>query len=171
MSLGPGKTSMKFKKYQRFISRKCVNNYRLQHTGRFVNSLRRVTHICVSQPTSIGSDNGLSPGRRRQAIIWTNAGILLIGPLGTNFSEILIEIQIFSLRKMRLKMSSAKRQPFCLVLNVLRSERHRSPVRIRLISSTIKNGATRIAEMIGNYNMPGKQWRKPALCPVIVPKH
>ena len=39
----------------------------------------------------IGSDNGLSPGRR-QAIIWTNAGILLIEPLGTNFSEILIEI-------------------------------------------------------------------------------
>ena len=44
--------------------------------------------------TIIGSDNGLSPGRR-QAIIWTNAGILLIGPLGTNFSEILIGIQTF----------------------------------------------------------------------------
>ena len=26
-----------------------------------------------------GSDNGLSPGRRH-AIIWTNAGLLLIGP-------------------------------------------------------------------------------------------
>ena len=50
-----------------------------------------VTHICVNKLTIIGSDNGLSPGRR-QAIIWTNAGILLIGPLGTNFSEILIEI-------------------------------------------------------------------------------
>ena len=37
---------------------------------------------------NIGSDNGLAPDRR-QAIIWTNAGILLIGPLGTNFSEIL----------------------------------------------------------------------------------
>ena len=36
---------------------------------------------------TIGSDNGLSPGRR-QAIIWTNAGILLIEPLWTNFSEI-----------------------------------------------------------------------------------
>ena len=34
----------------------------------------------------MGSDNGLSPDRR-QVIIWTNAGILLIGPLGTNFSE------------------------------------------------------------------------------------
>ena len=39
----------------------------------------RVTHICVDKLTIIGSDNGLSPGRR-QAIIWTSAGILLIGP-------------------------------------------------------------------------------------------
>ena len=51
----------------------------------------RVTHICVNKLTIIGSDNGLLPGQR-QAIIWTNAGILLIGPLGTNFSEISIEI-------------------------------------------------------------------------------
>ena len=78
-----------------------------------------MTHICVSDPTSIGSDNGLSPGRR-QAIIRTNAGILLKGPLGTNFSEILIEILSFSLKKIRLKMSSAKRRPFCLGLNVLK---------------------------------------------------
>ena len=62
----------------------------------------RVTHICVSEQTIIGSDNGLSPGRR-QAIIWTNAEILLIEPLGTNLSEILIRIQIFSFKKMRLK--------------------------------------------------------------------
>ena len=47
----------------------------------------RVMHICVSKQTIIGSDNGLSPDRR-QAIIWTNAGILLIGPTGSNFSEI-----------------------------------------------------------------------------------
>ena len=78
----------------------------------------RVTHICVSKLTIIGSDNGLSP-ERRQAIIWNNAGILLIGTLGTNFSEILIEILTFSLKKMRLKVSSVKRQPFCLSLNVL----------------------------------------------------
>ena len=78
----------------------------------------RVTHICVSKLTIIGSDKGLSPDRR-QAIIWTNAGILLIGPLGTNFSEILIEILTFSFKKMRLKVSSAKRWPFCLGLDVL----------------------------------------------------
>ena len=71
----------------------------------------RVTHICVGKLTTIGSNNGLSPGRR-QAIIWTIAGILLIGPLGTNFSEILIGIQTFSFTKMHLKMSSAKWRPF-----------------------------------------------------------
>ena len=81
----------------------------------------RVTHICVSKQTIIGSDNGLSPGRR-QAIIWTNAGILLIGPLGANFSEILIEIIIFSFKKMRFKVSSAKWRPFCLGLNGLTNE-------------------------------------------------
>ena len=78
----------------------------------------RVTHICVSKLTIIGSYNGLSPGRR-QAIIWTNAGILLIRPLGTNFNEMLIEILTFSFMKMRLKVSSAKWRPFCLGHNVL----------------------------------------------------
>ena len=58
----------------------------------------RVTHICVSKLTITGSDNGFSPGRR-QAIIWTNAGILLIGPLGTNFNEILIKLILFHSRK------------------------------------------------------------------------
>ena len=60
---------------------------RLTHWG-------RVTHICVSKITIIGSDNGLSPGRR-QAIIWTSVDILLIWPLGTNFNEISIEIYTF----------------------------------------------------------------------------
>ena len=47
----------------------------------------RVTHICVGNLTIIGSDNGMSPGRR-QAIIWPDDGMSLIGPLVTNFSEI-----------------------------------------------------------------------------------
>ena len=73
-----------------------------------------VTNICVGNLTIIGSDNGLSPGRR-QAIIWTNDGILLIGPLRTNFSEILIGIHTFSSRKMHMKMSSAiLSQPQCV---------------------------------------------------------
>ena len=78
-----------------------------------------VTHICISKSTIIGSDNGLSPCRR-QAIIWTNAGILLIRTSGTNLSEIFSEIHIFSFKKMHLKMSSGKWLSFCLDLNELK---------------------------------------------------
>ena len=53
---------------------------------------------------SIGSDNGLSTGRR-QAIIWTNAGILLIGTLETKFREVLIEIDTFSVKKMHFEIA------------------------------------------------------------------
>ena len=49
-----------------------------------------MTHICVSNLTTIVSNNSLSPGLR-QTIIWTNAGLLLIRHLGTNFYEIVIE--------------------------------------------------------------------------------
>ena len=91
-----------FRKYQQIIM--C----HLTHWG-------RVTHICVSDLTIIGSDNDLSP-EWRQAIIGTNAEILLIWPLGTNFSEI-IAIRIFSFKKMHLKMSSGKWRPSCLGLN------------------------------------------------------
>ena len=77
-----------------------------------------VTHICVGNLTTIGSNNDLSPDRR-QATIGTNAAILSIGPLGINFSEISMEIQTFSFRKMCLKLSSAKWRPSCLGLNVL----------------------------------------------------
>ena len=76
-----------------------------------------VTHICISKVGFIASDNGLAPGWH-QAIIWTNAGILLTEPLRTNFSEILINIHTFSFKKMHLKMS-VKWLPFCLGLNVL----------------------------------------------------
>ena len=91
-----------------------VPDYPLTHWG-------RVTHICVSKLTIIGSINGLSPGRR-QAIIWTNAGILLIWTLGTHFSEILSKIHIFSFKKIHFKMSSGKRRPFCLGLNELNKQ-------------------------------------------------
>ena len=77
-----------------------------------------MTHLCVRQLTIIGSDKGLSPGRC-QAIIWTNAGILLIRHLGTNFIDILIEIRTFLFKKIHLKMSSRKWRPFCLGLNEL----------------------------------------------------
>ena len=95
----------------------------------------RVTHICVSKLTIIGSDNGLSPDRR-QAIIWTNAGILSIGPLGTNISVILIEILTFSFKKMRLKVSSAKWFSFRLGLNVLSCEVTWKVISLWVLSST-----------------------------------
>ena len=75
----------------------------------------RLARTYVSKLTIIVSDNGLSPSRR-QAIIWTNAGILLIGPLGTKFSEILIEIRI----GINSKMSTGKWRPYFLGLNVLK---------------------------------------------------
>ena len=87
---------------------------RLTHWG-------QVTHICVGNLTIIGPDNGLSPGWH-QAIIWTNAGILLIQTLGTNFSEILREIYTFPFKKMHLKMSYGKFRPSFLGLNVLSFE-------------------------------------------------
>ena len=92
--------------------------FRVALVLRYSTHWGRVTHICVSKLTIIGSDDGLSPDRH-QAIMLTNAGILLIGPLGTNFSEILIKIHAFSFKKMHLKMSSGKWRPFCLGLHVL----------------------------------------------------
>ena len=77
----------------------------------------RVTHICVGDLTIIDSDNGLSP-EWRQAINSNNAGILLIGPLRTNFSEISVQIHTFLSRKCiwkHLRNGSL----FCHGLNVL----------------------------------------------------
>ena len=78
---------------------------------RWLTHWGRVMQMCVTKLAIIGSVNGLLPGRR-QAIIWTNAGILLIGPLGTNFSEILIEIHTFSFKKIYPKMSSGNGSHF-----------------------------------------------------------
>ena len=99
-------------------------NYWWTTIAKGVTHWGRVTHICVVNLTIIGSDNGLSPGRR-QAITWTNVGILLIGPLWTHFSEMLIEIHTFSFKKIHLKMSSGKLRLFCLGPNVLMASRWR----------------------------------------------
>ena len=72
----------------------------------------KVMHIFVSELTTIGSDNGFLPGWS-QALIWTSAGMLLIGHPGTNFSEILIKIYTFSLKKRHFTMPSVKWWPFC----------------------------------------------------------
>ena len=79
-----------------------------------------VTHICISKLTIIGSPNDLLPGQC-QAIIWTNAWIMLIGLLGINFSEIIMKNHIFSSKKLHLNVSSAKCWPFCHGTNVLNS--------------------------------------------------
>ena len=71
-----------------------------------IDSLRP-NDACIDNVTIIGLDNGMSPGRHL-IIIRTNAGIVLIGPLGRNFSETLIGIHKFSFMKRHLKLSSAK---------------------------------------------------------------
>ena len=80
----------------------------------------RVTHICVGNLTIISSDNGLSPGRR-QAIIGTNAGILLIGNLRKKLQWNLnrnsyIIIQENALEKVVCKMAAILSRPQCVQL-------------------------------------------------------
>ena len=74
----------------------------------------RFLTICVGHLTIIGSDDDLSPGRR-QAIMWTNYGILSRNKLQWNFNR----NANISFKKMEFKMSSAKWRPFCLGLNVV----------------------------------------------------
>ena len=105
--------------YQDFIS--SWQSYLLYPSKTSLETLLGLGKILKGQQTemtSIVSDNGLLPGRL-QAIIWINAGILFIGPLGTNFSEILIKIYTFPFKKMHLKMLSWKCRPFFLGLYVL----------------------------------------------------
>ena len=78
----------------------CVSGQIFACAWRLLTHWGRVMHICISKLTTIGSVNGLSPGGC-QAIIWTNAGILLIRRLGTNLSEISSEICTFSFKKMQ----------------------------------------------------------------------
>ena len=125
-----------------------------------INSLRPSdAYICVGKLTIIGSDNGLSPDRH-QAIIWTNAGILSIGPLGTKLSEILLAIHIFSFKKMRLKLSSGKWQPCCLGLNLLILI---MPVRRQAITWINAGSIISVTDPC-NGNLPGSthkgQWRR-----------
>ena len=82
------------------------------------NSLRP-SDVCVGSLTIIGSDNGLSPGRR-QAIFWINAVILFIGPLGTNFNEILITSVIWELAAVFSRPQWVKYQ-LCFGVTLLRN--------------------------------------------------
>ena len=65
-------------------------------------------NICIAKQTLIGSGNGLAPGQR-QAIIWTNAEILLIRTSGRfKFQQNLSNIHTFSFKKMDLKILFTK---------------------------------------------------------------
>ena len=105
---GPGSyTGLEFE----CLKRK-VKHTKLSHWG-------LVTHICVNYVTIIGSYIGLLPGQR-QAIIWTNDKKLLIGPLRTNLSEIIIKIFIQEnvFENVVWKMLAILSQPRCANQNL-----------------------------------------------------
>ena len=108
-------------KYRALWRQKMGSNMRpryIQFRNISNSAIYRAYTVCVSKLPIIGSDNGLLLVQC-QAIIWTNAGILLNGPLGTTFSEILIKIHTFSFKKMHFKILAAQWRPFCFGLNVL----------------------------------------------------
>ena len=84
-----------------------------------------MTHKCVTKSLNLPplvSGNGLSPGRR-QTIIWANAGIVLIGTLKTNLSEIFnqnwyIFIQENAFENIVWKMAAILSRPQCIKKNV-----------------------------------------------------
>ena len=88
-------------KHTEFIA--ITKHHHIFSTNSNVNSLK--PSVFVGKLAIIGSDTGLSPGRC-QTIIWNNARISLIGPLGINFNDILIQIHTFSFKQMYLKMLS-----------------------------------------------------------------
>ena len=73
----------------KYVQEKIINFPKYHH---LLTHWGWVTHIYVGNLSIIGLAKGLSPGWH-QVIIWTNAGILLIGLLGTNISEMLIKIE------------------------------------------------------------------------------
>ena len=78
----------------------------------------RVRYICIRKVIIIGSDNDLSPGWC-QAIIWTNAGILLIEPLGNKLQWNLNQnfyffIQENAFEHVVWKMATIVSQPQCV---------------------------------------------------------
>ena len=111
------------------VSLKLGSNYHTKH-------LELMGHA-NSFKANTGSGNGLAP-HRRQAITWTNADLLSIVPL-TYFTEILMEIQLFSLKKMHVKILSAKWQPFCFGFNVLHYAVGPSWVNFNILTCNLKH--------------------------------
>ena len=86
------------------------------------NPRGQVAPIHVYKLNIVGANNGLTTGRR-QAIIPTNAGILLIRPWGTTLGENWLKFIYFALKKMHLKMLSGTWRPYCLGLKVFKQSR------------------------------------------------
>ena len=130
----------------------------------------RATHICVSKLTIIGSDNGLAP-TRLQAIIWTNAGILLIRTLRTYFSEILGEIYSFSFSKMHLKMLSAKSRLFSLGLNELINTRQASQSLMRWVACDAMEACLIVGMWGANWDTTSSRpfWEQPFYSDALFP--
>ena len=108
-----------------------------------------MTQIWVGNPTIIISNNGLSPDRR-QAIIWTNDGILLIISLGTHLSEILSELRSFSFKKMYLKMSSAKMAYISSRAQCVKCDLKHQHINIMERQSDIYSGISDISNLISD---------------------
>ena len=70
-------------------------------------------HICFSESGQHWFIMACRLIIQHQAIIWTSAVLLSIGPLGKNCGDNLTKIQNVSFTKMHLKILSAKRRPSC----------------------------------------------------------
>ena len=122
-------------------------------------------HICKSKLTIIDSDNVLLLGRC-QTIIWTNAGILLIGPLRTNFSKILIGIYTFSFKNLHLKihLENGSRHGSDLIIRMMASQ----IIAVLMVYSTVCSGtdqrkhqsSTSLAFVRGIHQWPVNFWHK-----------
>ena len=108
-----------YSKYYLFLSRNCIWKWQPFCSAGKCYSLRPSdAYVCVNiYQAIIGSDNGMSTSWH-QAFIRISAGVLLIGTLVTNLSDIWTNLCIFFFMKRLLKMSSAKLWPFCLGLKV-----------------------------------------------------
>ena len=94
------------------VSRNHLHIWSITNKTNYLIITHMLTYGKVDQAL-IPSDTGVWPDRR-QAISRTNVGILAIGPLRVNSSDILMKIQLFSFKKTKFKSSSAKCRPFCL---------------------------------------------------------
>ena len=121
----------------------------------------RMMHICGGNLPIIAPDNGLLPGWH-QAIIWTNAGVLLIGPLWTNFSVISFEIHTFSFMKRHLKMLSAKWRPFVNTVLYWAIDVCLQEVSINSLSFVGAKGAPGLPGLNGSPGSPGPAGAKGA---------